>query len=317
MKRRSRALAGAAAVALCGLLPPPVAAVQNPEPACSDSHVVFCSGFEEGSFAIWDDYDGNPLPYNQLVSDPGPLSDSSNHVARFYVPPGEGGADLVKVMPATYDRLFVRWYEKWEPGYDFTVPNHGGGLHAGSRDYLGVSGYRPTGSNFFASYLEPYAEKENLYTYYPGMYQDCADPNGACWGDHFPCFVDNGANYCTKPQDRPTIMPPQMQSGRWYCLEETIDAGAAVPNGSSANGSLDFWIDGVEYGPWTNLWFRTTPSLKIGVLWLSTYFHGAHADVGVLMDNVVVSTQRIGCLDSPPPNPPPAAPANLHRLDKH
>ena len=65
-----------------------------------------------------------------------------------------------------------------------------------------------------------------------------------------------------------------------------------------ADGELNFWIDGVEYGPWTNLWMRTTPELEITILWLSLFHHAEHSVEGIMFDDVVVSTTRIGPRDS-------------------
>ncbi len=259
---------------------------------------IFCNGFEDGNFSIWDDFDGNPAPDDTLVSDAGPFNSAGNHAARLLVAPGQGGADLVKVLPGQNDKLYARWYQYWEPGYDFTVPNHGGGLHAGDRSWLGHSDTRPTGADWFSTWIEPINNtgnvgRMNLYSYYRGMYMDCANPNGACWGDHFPCMV--GSAYCTNPAHAPPPTPPQMQAGRWYCIEVMLDGGTPTPTQSGANGQQDFWIDGVELGPWTDLWHRTTSNLHIGILWLNTFFHGTHANVGVRYDNVVVSSDRIGC----------------------
>jgi hypothetical protein len=284
---------------------------------CDDSSLcavgVFCSGFEEGSKAIWDDYDGNPDSTNLLMADPGPCNKSGNHIMRLRPPAGEGGADLVKILPSSHDKVYARWYQKWEPGYDFTAPNHGSGLHAGSRDLMGRSGYRPNGSDWFMTTIEPLAStgtlnrRPHLYTYYPGMYQDCADPNGLCWGDSLPCMYDEGTGYCTKPQDREKATPPQFESGTWYCIEIMLDGGSPVSNPAQANGAEDFWIDGVEYGPWTNLWMRTTSNLKITTLWLSLYNHAQHSLQGIMLDDVVVSTSRVGCHGGGGPG----APTNL------
>lgn len=268
---------------------------------------VFCSGFEEGNKNIWDDFDGNPDSQNILVADGGPFGRTGNVVMRFIAPSGGGGgADLVKVLPSTYDKLYARWYIKWEAGYDFNANNHGGGLHAGSRDYLGRSNFRPTGSDWFSAWIEPDPRLHKLfsYTYYRGMYMDCTDPNGSCWGDHIPCMLDEGTNYCTKAQHRETVVPPTMQADRWYCVEMMVDGGAPSTTQAGATGVLDFWIDGVEIGPWNNMWFRTTSNLKIGILWLNLYFHDSnHSQSGVRYDDVVASTQRIGC-QGVAPNPP-------------
>jgi hypothetical protein len=266
------------------------------ECASPKSDWVFCSGFEEGNKSIWDDYDGNPDSQNLLMSDPGPKSLQGNHVMRFRVAPGRGGADLVKLLPPN-DKLYARWYIKYEAGFDFAAPNHGGGLHAGSRDLLGRSDYRPSGSDWFTGWVEHTTDTHvyNVYSYYRGMYMDCADPNGQCWGDHFPCMADQGQTYCTQPIHRPGVVPPVLATDRWYCVELMMDAGTPSQDAASAAGTLDFWVDGKEIGPWTKLWYRTTADLKLGILWLNLFHHGDHSVAGVFYDNVVVSRSPVGC----------------------
>jgi hypothetical protein len=260
--------------------------------------MVFCSDFEEGDLSVWDDADGNPPETNTLLEHEGPFALAGNHVGRIRVPEGRGGADFVKVLPSTHDRVYARWYIAYEDGFDFTAPNHGGGLHAGSRDYLGQSGNQPNGADWFGSWLEyrPDDPRFVTYTYYRGMYQDCADPAGSCWGDTFPCMTDEGENYCEQPQHRETVVPPLLEAGRWYCVEMMMDAGTPSPDGSVADGQLDFWIDGVAIGPWTDLWLRTDASVQLSLLWLSLFHHEEHSVEGVMYDHVVVSTDRIGCL---------------------
>ena len=105
-------------------------------------------------------------------------------------------------------------------------------------------------------------------------------------------------------------MPPLMQTGRWYCLEVMLDAGTAVTSESQANGSLNFWIDGTEYGPFTGLWFRTTSNLKLSAMSLGIFHHGEHSVEGAMYDNLVVSRERIGCAAQVRPNPPTDVRAN-------
>jgi hypothetical protein len=79
-------------------------------------------------------------------------------------------------------------------------------------------------------------------------------------------------------------------------LEQLIDTGTPVSVASQANGVLDIWLDGVELGPWKNMWWRTSASLKVNFLWLYVYNHdGTHSVEGMLIDDVVVSTSPIGC----------------------
>ncbi len=258
---------------------------------------VFCSGFEEGNKDVWDDYDGNPDETNLLMEDPGPFANAGNHVMRMRAPEGRGGVDLVKVLPEAHDKLYARWYIQYEPGFDFDAPNHGGGLHAGNRDWLGHSDTQPNGTDWYTAWIEPDPafQAYNIYSYYAGMYMDCADPNGACWGDHFPCRYDEGTNYCTNPEHREGPVPPTMETGKWYCVELMMDGGTPSNGPEGASGALDFWVDDQEIGPWENLFMRSTDSLDIGILWLNLFHHEEHSVEGVMYDHVVVSTSRIGC----------------------
>ncbi|MFN2369671.1 MAG: hypothetical protein ABR506_00800 [Candidatus Krumholzibacteriia bacterium] len=77
-----------------------------------------------------------------------------------------------------------------------------------------------------------------------------------------------------------------------------LDGGTPSADGAAADGVLDIWVDGQQLGPWDDLWLRTTPDLKIGILWLNLYHHAAHSVEGIYLDNVVVSTAPIGCLDA-------------------
>lgn len=263
-----------------------------------ESSWVFCSDFQSGNKDEWDDYDGNPDSTNLLMGDPGPFALPNNQVMRLRVPPGRGGADLVKLLPDAYDRLYARWYVKYEAGFDFDARNHGGGLHAGDRSYLGHSDTKPSGGDWYSAWLE-YSTSHHrlqLYSYSVGMYQDCVDPNGQCWGDTFPCTADEGEAFCEKPQHRETVDGPTLQADRWYCVELMMDGGTAQTTLSNPDGKLDFWVDGQEIGPWTDLWLRTDPALKLNLLWLNLFHHAEHSEAGLMLDQVVVSRERIGCL---------------------
>lgn len=252
---------------------------------------VFCDDFEAGR--TWDGSVKEPV----VLEAPGPFGTQDNHVARLRVPPGPGGYGLWKELPPS-DRLYARWYVMWEPGHDLTARHHGpGGLGADTAWYTGRSGIRPEGDEYFVSTLEASTRSPHevyAYTYYRGMAMDCADPNGRCWGDHFPCYA--APRYCTRPEYLPKVAQAGTVTGRWVCFEQMIDAGRPSQDGASTDGQLDFWIDGLRIGPWTDLWWRTVPSLKINFLWLYLYHHDdAHSEEGILLDHVVVSRSRVGC----------------------
>ena len=273
-----------------GQIPVPI------EDTACNRNTVFCTNFEEADWrSVWDDYDGNPDHTNKLIENPGPFNIKGNHVINLRVPDGESAADMVKVLPQQYEKLFVRWYQYWTPGYNFTQGSHGSGLYAGERWNLGKSGYKPNGEDFVYTLFEPSSANNDLarpylYTYYKGMYQDCADPNGSCWGDHFPCFI--GPTYCTNAAHtvKGSKLPPPVVAGKWYKIEIMLDMGNAVTDENKANGILNFWINDVEYGPWNKLWFRNSNDLKISILWMNLW-HPGGSTKGVYIDNIAVSTQ--------------------------
>lgn len=136
-----------------------------------------------------------------------------------------------------------------------------------------------------------------IQPYYRGMYQDCADPAGGCYGDSLPCVYDDGQTYCTEAADRATANPGALVAERWYCVELMLEGGTPSVTEAGANGGLDFWLDGVDLAPnQTHHWMRTSAAVQPNILSLSLFHHdGTHSDEGVDYDDVVVSADRIGC----------------------
>ncbi len=270
---------------------------QIPAAFCDDvdDAVVFCTDFEEGHLEQWDDYDGNIVVENVLTVDPGPRGADDNHVMRLRIPPGAATVDLVKLLPGFYDRLHMRWYIQYEPGYDMSMPGLGSGLHAGDRDLLGISDVRPAGDDRFAVLTSHTASDPQLLGRldYRGMYQACADPEKACSRDELPC-LGPGAS-CANPAHAAFTAVPPLQTGQWYCVELMVDAGTPVQTREAADGVVSLTLDGTQLGLWDDLWFRTDPDLKLNVAWLLLYFGGEHGDEGVLYDDLVVSREPVGC----------------------
>lgn len=273
---------------------------------------VFCEDFEKGDLSAWDSDTRTLSEVRALLAEKGPSGVAGNHVFRLRVPAGRGGTGLNKTFtPSEYDVLYARWYIAYEAGFDFSARNHGHGLHAGDRWKKGVSGNRPAGNDWFTAQVdfEPSSgsspPRSYIYSYYRGMKMDCSDPNGSCWGDHIPCMI--ASSYCNRaPALRVRTYPPPLEHERWYCIELMVDAGDAVASESAANGAMNLWVDGVEIGPWTNMWLRTSSSVRLNHFWLGLFHHDErHSVEGVKYDDVVVSTQRIGCGQAPVrPRPP-------------
>ncbi|QQS15437.1 MAG: fibronectin type III domain-containing protein [Candidatus Moraniibacteriota bacterium] len=284
---------------------------------------IFCNDFDTNVTtdtqrrAQWDDYDG--ATDVNFPQDNGPSQNSSNHVAQFLIPQNaSAGADLVKVFGSSYQKLYLRYYTKYATGFPFTMGNHGGGLTAGDRAHLATSGYRPgdpatpSGSDEWADFRVQYNKGSNpipyAYSYNVGMYQDCPS-SGSCFGDSYPCVYDSGQSYCTKAVDRPTATMPTITAGNWHCVEETVDMGTA----GQSNGTFQLTWDGAYAGNLVNMHFRNNANNLLHNLYLSLYSGDAtHALADQRLDNIVVSTQPIGCGNtSTPDTTPPTSPTNL------
>ncbi len=70
---------------------------------------------------------------------------------------------------------------------------------------------------------------------------------------------------------------------------------SADTNTVKPDGSVTFWQDGVQYGPYKHMWMRTTPNLKLTILWMQLFHHDSlHTLAGTVWDDIVVARQRIG-----------------------
>jgi len=248
---------------------------------CLDSSTVFCSGFEEGTINNINKKWGSPYAGSQVVADAGPFNSSGNHVGHFVT-----SAPAPYILPTIDAKVYFRWYMKWDANYSFSEPNHaGGGFAVGSPNSWGSSGVQPTGADFGFAWLQPWTSDGKLafYTYSKGMYMDLP------WGDGIPCSP--GSNCKTEQQEKNPL--PTMLNNKWYCLEIMMDVGTPSSNWASANGSLNLWIDGVEYGPW-KVWWRTVNTMKISRFGFMYYFHDGSTGLNAYVDDVIVSKKYIG-----------------------
>src|SRR5262249_36127349 len=130
--------------------------------------------------------------------------------------------------------------------------------------------------------LQPYDERaRRLYWGFYSYHMDKPTP----WGD----------DYRPKPEEKKAIEP-----GRWYCLERHMKLNSVDP--VKADGLEELWVDGELALRRDGLRFRKVPGLLITVFELEVYYHGLperyteQKPARVYFDNVVVATERIGCL---------------------
>ena len=91
-------------------------------------------------------------------------------------------------------------------------------------------------------------------------------------------------------------------NNQWYCIE----AHVRLNDPGQSNGVQEFWIDGNLEARVTNLNFvGTYTAYGINAIFFENYWNtGAPKAEERYFDNIVVSTQPIGCIDNPSPSPP-------------
>ncbi len=100
---------------------------------------------------------------------------------------------------------------------------------------------------------------------------------------------------------RTTIFDSQ-HSGQWICVEHHVK----LNDPGVSNGVQEFWIDGQLEVNRNDLNFvRSYGSYGINVVFFENYWNtGSPRLQGRVFDNIVVSTRRVGCLDTAPLMPP-------------
>jgi hypothetical protein len=169
--------------------------------------------------------------------------------------------------------VYLRWYRKYQPGYDFSCPSKTNGVYA--RGPGGYEGGKPTGYNKFSTKLTVWEHdgggfEPKFYFYHPEQPQE--------WGEALPQNVGE---------------PWILETDRWYSFEIMLKPNDA----GQRNGETKLWIDGMLKGHYTGLRFRDTDDLKINELDITAYMGGkctAPKDQNSWDDNLVLATEYIG-----------------------
>jgi hypothetical protein len=277
-----------ASVAVVAALSVPLVAVAAVRPetdhvtaaAPAQAAPFFTEDFESGNLSQWDDRDGNRPPGVRLTRDPGHVH-SGQSAVELMAEPGRGtGADLIEWFPPGRDQVYARWYIQFAADYDQGNLHHTGGVLIGARDrnFIGVSGVKPAGDDWFSSSLEPWRDWGRvpppgfpyLYTYWMEMQPD---PSGPYYGNPF------------MPDRRVAL-----ERDRWYAMELMLKVNTV----GRADGEQAFWLDGEQIGHWRDIRWRSVETLKIDCLWLLLYIHDNPQVNRVWFDDVALSDAYIG-----------------------
>ena len=202
--------------------------------------------------------------------------------------PETGGAsfpvvfrDIQKMGNGHYEKGYLRYYVKFEEGFDFGKGGKLPGLMGGGDSWSRSGGNQPVGDNGWTLRLM-WLENGKLivYAYVP------KSKNGkwgeAQWGQAIDCGIN-------------------AQPGKWHCIEQFVDVG--TPNHD--NGKLKIWIDGEEKVNIDDMrfWNVKNDMGKIGGIYFST-FHGGNTpewkpqnDSFIQFDGFVVAKKRVGTAD--------------------
>jgi hypothetical protein len=279
---------------------------------------LFCDDFESttdqtGALGLWDDQ-GSAPPNLVITTNPVNVR-SGRRALEMTAHKGldTGGGPTKWFLPGA-DTIYARFYVKFDLNYGYL--HHFVSLAANRASdkwsAFGMAGCRPSGSNFYISGLEPYPDYGanpqpgawNFYSYFTSM---MCDPGSSCANYANPTAIcsqcasrgspcSNGPECCWGSSFLPT--PKQIPAlARWYCMEMRLNANT----GAVANGGEAMWIDGAKVGEWNNISWRTDDTLKVNALALFHYvtddnYAGAQTQKTVWFDDIVVSTQPIGCL---------------------
>jgi len=260
------------------------------EPICSTPAVIFCDDFENEILpGVWQD--GYDPALHTITSDLTNVYKGGKAFQATYLAGSDGGFLTRWFMPGhdhAYARLYMKIETGWQCGNNCTkIFAFYGNRIDNQWSGFGKAGSRPNGTDWFYTalvtlnwYMQPDPGELIFYSYFPEMTQA---PDGMYWGNF---FFQN---------DRREALQP----GRWYCLELELQANTP----GARDGFQRMWIDGLFKGEVLNMRWRDTTDVRINAFQL-TFSGAVTATKRVWIDNIVVSTQKIGCMADAPPAVP-------------
>jgi len=289
----------------------------------SDPRVIFAEDFEESTTADlhkrWETV--TRADQMEFSNDLPPKSGGRHSLLMTQVGGRGTGGHLYRRLPPGHDRLFARFYVKFDP--DCAPVHHFGTCLGGnnpSTPWPSVkAGTRQPGDKTFWVGIEPYGEKWvwDYYAYWCEMRG--SPPRGQTWGNSFvrddSLEVRRGEWTCVE------MMLKMNQVGDidgelalWIDGRPVSHLGKGFPNGlwtfdkfqPGKSGASARWdeatdrrvdFDGPEGGtPFEGFRWRAVEDLNINFLWLYVYITDAPAGhvSKVWFDDVVVATEYIG-----------------------
>ncbi len=180
-----------------------------------------------------------------------------------------------------YDRVYVRWYARFDKDFRQGKGMHwcglGGHRTDNPRSGFGKAGIRPNGTDRFGTSIEPAFTKGHeppgrmcLYSYWPEMKQA---GDGKYWGNRFyaepPFFIERG---------------------RWYCFEMMVKLNEP----GERDGEQALWVDGRKIIHEQGFRWRDSEILMLNTFKFGLYIHYSEHDCTYWVDDLVISTEYVG-----------------------
>ena len=203
-------------------------------------------------------------------------------------------AALYRVLKEERDILFLRFYAKFEKGYDQHGSSHNGGVI--SAHYFpnrqASPGHPADGRNKFWVSFEtergawPSPGPLNIYCYHPEQrtgYGDHIYPTGKILPE-LPKPLPFGPGFVPRPDFIPEL-------DRWYCYEFMVKANTP----GQRDGRIACWVDGKLIADFPNFRLRDVDSLKIDIFGIALFMRPNNIRANTRwFDDIVAATSYIG-----------------------
>ena len=206
---------------------------------------------------------------------------------------------VVKVLKQEHDVLFLRYYSKFEKGFDQIGSSHNGAVISAHYDSGGhaTPGIRADGRNKFLAAFEDWRGEEktpspghlNIYCYHPEQRDNYGDhffPSGKVFP--YSPQVGNKNNFGKEFVSHPDLVP---ELDRWYCYEFMVKANTV----GQRDGRIACWLDGQLIADFTNLRLRDVETLKIDQFCVGLHIKSNTTRANKKWyDDVVAATSYVG-----------------------
>jgi len=208
----------------------------------------------------------------------------------------EHSNSAMRRLTTGYDTLFLRYYSKFDKGFDQIGSSHNGGFLGAIAPGVAFAtpGIKSDGRNKFIATFENWRSDSattspgrlNVYCYHPEQRSPYGDhffptgdvmPNTSIPNNFGPHFVK-----------RPDIT---QELGRWYCYEFMVKANTP----GQRDGRIACWLDGKLIADFPNLRLRDDPNLKLNHAALDLHIgRNRIRENKKWYDDVVLATTYIG-----------------------